>query len=44
MRLMKNNLYLMYPNFLLLSSKANEDSTNGDIADMGRRLANEVIY
>ena len=33
----------MYPNILFLSSKSNEDSTNGDISDMGRRLATEVI-
>lgn len=39
MRLIKNNLYLLYPDALFLSSKANEEYTNGNIADMGRRLA-----
>lgn len=42
MRLIKNNLYLLYPDALFLSSKANEEYTNGNIADMGRRLAQEV--
>ncbi|KAL4501451.1 hypothetical protein ABPG72_021258 [Tetrahymena utriculariae] len=43
MRLVKNNLYLMYPDALFLSSKSNEEFTNGNLADMGKRLSIEVI-
>lgn len=42
MRLIKNNLYLLYPDALFLCSKSNEEYTNGNIADMGKRLAAEV--
>lgn len=43
MRLMKNNLALLYPTAVFLSSTANEDNTEGDISEMGIRLAQEVV-
>lgn len=42
MRLFKNTLNVLYPESLFLSSVANEDNTEGDIAEMGRNLAREV--
>lgn len=42
MRLFKNNIALLYPNHLLLCSKVNEDYTDGDIGEMGKKLAIEV--
>lgn len=42
MRLLKNMLNVMHPEALLLSSVANEDNTEGDIGDMGQKLATEV--
>jgi poly(3-hydroxyalkanoate) synthetase len=42
MRLMKNNLSLNHPEAIFLSSTVNEDLTEGDIFEMGDRLANEV--
>ncbi|EGR29800.1 serine esterase, putative [Ichthyophthirius multifiliis] len=42
-RLVKNNLSILFPEFVFLSSKSNEEFTDGNIADMGKRLANEVI-
>ena len=42
MRLLKNNLSLAHPEAIFLSSQANEDLTEGDIFEMGERLANEV--
>ena len=42
MRLLKNNLSLMHPDAIFLQSSANEDQTEGDIFEMGERLANEV--
>jgi predicted alpha/beta hydrolase family esterase len=42
MRLLKNNLSLTHPEAIFLSSQANEDLTEGDIFEMGERLANEV--
>ena len=42
MRLLKNNLSLMHPDAIFLSSSSNEDQTEGDIFEMGERLANEV--
>jgi hypothetical protein len=42
MRLFKNNLALIYPDALFLCSKINEDFTDYDIMDMGKRLASEV--
>jgi hypothetical protein len=42
MRLLKNNLSLMHPDAIFLSSSSNEEQTEGDILEMGVRLANEV--
>jgi len=42
MRLMKNNISLLYPTALCLCSAANEDCTEGSIELMGERLAAEV--
>jgi len=42
MRLLKNNLSLAHPEALFLSSTANEELTEGDIFEMGERLAAEV--
>jgi hypothetical protein len=42
MRLLKNNLSIMHPDAIFLSSSANEENTEGDIMEMGERLANEV--
>jgi len=43
MRLMKNNLALLYPDSIFLCSTSNEDNTEGDINEMGIRLAQEVV-
>merc|ERR1712039_665715 len=43
MRLMKNNLALLYPDAICLCSTSNEDNTEGDINEMGIRLAQEVV-
>jgi len=42
MRLIKNNIGLLYPDTLFLCSSANEDYTEHEIAAMGLRLAEEV--
>jgi hypothetical protein len=42
MRLFKNNLSVVYPDALFLSSSSNEDCTDGDISVMGKNLATEV--
>lgn len=42
LRLFKNNISYLYPDTLFLCASANEDLTDGDIASMGARLANEV--
>lgn len=42
MRLMKNNLALLYPEAIFLCSNSNEDNTEGDFDEMGHRLAQEV--
>ena len=42
MRLLKNNLSILHPDGIFLSSQSNEDQTEGDIMEMGLRLANEV--
>ena len=42
-RLIKNNISVLYPNTLLLCSEANQENTEDDIFAMGERLANEVI-
>lgn len=39
MRLLKNNLALLHPEALILCSNSNESSTEGDIREMGVRLA-----
>lgn len=43
MRLMKNNIALLYPDAIFLCSNANEDNTEGDLNEMGIRLAQEVV-
>jgi hypothetical protein len=43
MRLMKNNIALLYPDAIFLCSTSNEENTEGDISDMGIRLAQEVV-
>lgn len=43
MRLMKNNIALLYPDAIFLCSQANEDNTEGDFQEMGIRLAQEVL-
>ena len=42
MRLLKNNLAILHPDGIFLSCQSNEDQTEGDIIEMGVRLANEV--
>mmetsp|Transcript_37942 Transcript_37942/g.60092 ORF Transcript_37942/g.60092 Transcript_37942/m.60092 type:complete len:778 (-) Transcript_37942:131-2464(-) len=42
MRLMKNNLALLFPDAIFMCSTANEDLTDGDMNDSGIRLAQEV--
>jgi len=42
MRLFKTNLSLAHPDAIFLASSANEDQTEGDIFEMGERLAQEV--
>jgi len=43
MRLFKNHLSITYPSAMFMLSKSNEDKTDGDIAEMGERLADEII-
>jgi len=43
MRLLKNNFSLIIPDALFLCSNSNEESTEGDIGEMGVRLAQEVV-
>jgi len=43
MRLMKNNIALLYPDAIFLCSNSNEDNTEGDMNEMGIRLAQEVV-
>lgn len=42
LRCFKNNISYLYPDTLFLCASANEDLTDGEIAGMGIRLANEV--
>jgi len=42
MRLIKNTISLLHPQGLYLLSTANEQDTEGDIEEMGERLADEV--
>ena len=38
----KNNIALLFPEAMFLCSSANEEHTEGDIMEMGVRLAQEV--
>jgi len=42
LRLFKNNISYLYPDTMFLCASCNEDMTDGEIAQMGVRLANEV--
>lgn len=42
MRLFKNLLNVRYSNAHFICSSSNENSTEGDIANMGKNLANEI--
>jgi len=42
MKMIKNNIALVFPEVMFLMSSANEDQTEGDIKEMGLRLAQEV--
>jgi hypothetical protein len=42
MRLLKNNIALLFPEVMFLLSSANEEHTEGDIQEMGVRLSQEV--
>jgi hypothetical protein len=42
MKMIKNNIALMFPEVMFLMSSANEDHTEGDIGQMGARLAQEI--
>ena len=39
---MRNNIVLYFPDSLFLLSSSNEGKTDGDILEMGERLAKEV--
>lgn len=39
MKMIKNNIALVFPEVMFLMSSANEDHTEGDIKEMGIRLA-----
>lgn len=42
MRLFRNQIAFTYPDSVVLMSSSNEDRTEGDIIEMGERLATEV--
>ena len=42
MRLFRNQIALLFPDSVILLSQSNEDQTEGDIMEMGERLASEV--
>lgn len=42
MRLLKNNIALLFPEAMIFCSSSNEEHTEGDILEMGVRLAGEV--
>ena len=42
MKMIKNNIALVFPEVMFLMSSSNEDHTEGDIGEMGVRLAQEV--
>jgi hypothetical protein len=39
MKMIKNNIALNFPEVMFLMSSSNEDHTEGDISEMGVRLA-----
>ena len=39
MKMIKNSIALVFPEVMFLMSAANEDHTEGDISEMGARLA-----
>ena len=43
MRQIKNNIQFLFSSSYFVCSSANEEDTLGDIAVMGKKLANEVI-
>ena len=43
MRILKNAIAVALPEAIFLQSTANEGQTDGDIAEMGQRLSNEVL-
>lgn len=43
MRTMRNNMAVLYPGAIFLCSRCNEDNTEGDLGEMGTRLAQEVV-
>ena len=42
MRLFRNQIAMLYPDSVILLSTSNEEQTEGDILEMGERLATEV--
>lgn len=42
LRLIKNHIAMMFPHTQFLCSESNEQHTDGDIEEMGIRLASEV--
>lgn len=42
MKMIKNNIAMVFPEVMFLMSSANEEQTEGDIAQMGVRLAEEI--
>jgi surfactin synthase thioesterase subunit len=43
MKLLKNNLLLYKPELLIYCSSRNEENTESDIGEMGKRLADEIL-
>ena len=43
MRQIKNNIQFLFSSSYFVCSSANEEDTLGDIAVMGKKLANEVV-
>ena len=43
MRMMKNAIAVALPEAIFLQSTSNEGQTDGDIAEMGYRLSQEVL-
>jgi hypothetical protein len=42
MKMIKNEIALVFPEVMFLMSSSNEDHTEGDISEMGVRLAKEI--